>query len=59
MFPIKGDLKHVFFTIGFQLCFRICHKEGSGKPGWLEVKWYTSASSLADDVNILSGSDIL
>ena len=27
----------------FQLSLRVCHYEGSGKPGWLEVKWYTSA----------------
>jgi len=28
----------------------------SGKPGWLEIKLYTSAYGYADDVNILSGS---
>jgi hypothetical protein len=22
---------------------RVCYQEGSGKPGWLEIKWYTSA----------------
>jgi len=29
---------------------------GPGKPGWLEIKWYTSAFGYADDVGILSGS---
>ena len=31
-------------------------EEGSGKPGWLETKWYTSALSYAEDVNTLGGS---
>jgi hypothetical protein len=26
------------------------------KPGWLEIKWYTSALIYADDVNMLGGS---
>ena len=30
--------------------------EGLGKPGWLKIKWYTSAFGYADDVNILGGS---
>jgi len=39
------------------LCFRLCHYEGSGKIGWLKMKWYTSASGIyADDANILSGN---
>ena len=29
---------------------------GSGKSGWLEIKWCTSAFGLADDVNVLGGS---
>ena len=29
---------------------------GSGKPGWLAIKWCTSALVYADDVNILGGS---
>jgi hypothetical protein len=28
-------------TVAFQLCFRICHQEGSGKQTGLEIKWYT------------------
>jgi hypothetical protein len=28
----------------------------SGKPGWLEIKWYTSGFVFAYDVNILGGS---
>ena len=45
MFPIRNGLK---------LCLGVCHQEGSGKPGWLEIKWYTPA--YANDVNILGGS---
>jgi len=30
--------------------------EDSGKPGWLAIKWCTSALVNADDVNILGGS---
>jgi hypothetical protein len=28
----------------------------SGKPGWLEMKWYAKLLAYADDVNILGGS---
>ena len=38
----------------FQICFTVRHSEGSGTPGWLEIKWHTSVS--ADDVKILGGS---
>ena len=34
----------------------MCHQEGSGKPGGLEIKWNTSALIYADDVSILGGS---
>jgi hypothetical protein len=34
------------FAVAFKLCRKMCHFEGSGKPGWFEIKWYTSASSL-------------
>ena len=33
-------------TTAFQLCFRVRYWEGSGKTGWLETKWFTSASGL-------------
>jgi hypothetical protein len=48
MFPIRNGMKQgdVFSTIAFQLYFRACQKEGSGEPGELEIKWYTSASGL-------------
>jgi hypothetical protein len=48
MFPVKNGLKkrRNFITIVFQLCFRICHYQGSGKPAELEIKYYTSASGL-------------
>jgi hypothetical protein len=48
MFPIKNVLKKRigFIDISFQLCFRIRHYEGSGKPIWLEIKWYTTPFGL-------------
>ena len=27
-----------FIIIAFQHCFRMCHREGSGKPEWFEIK---------------------
>jgi len=52
-FPIKNTLKKrgYFKAIAFQICFRVCHYEGSCEPGWLEIKWYTSTLVYADDVN--------
>jgi hypothetical protein len=44
------------FDIAFQLCFTVCRQEGSGNPGWLEIKWYTSVLIFADNVNKLGGS---
>ena len=40
MFPIKKGIetRRCFKAIAFNLCFRIYHQEGSGKPGWLEKK---------------------
>jgi len=35
-----------FIAIAFQLCFRVSNLEGSGNPGWLEIKWHTPASGL-------------
>jgi len=35
-----------FIAIAFQLCLRECHSKDSGKPGWCEIKWYTSAFGL-------------
>jgi hypothetical protein len=40
----------------FQLCCRVRHWEGSGKPGWIENKWYTSATGLCFGVNMLGGT---
>jgi len=47
-FPIKNSLKKKrhFNAIAFQICFTVCHYEGSGEPGWLEIKWYTSSFGL-------------
>jgi len=38
-----------------QLWFRVHHYECSSKPGWLEIKWYTSSFVYADDVSVLGG----
>jgi hypothetical protein len=48
VFPIQNSLKtrSCFIAIAFQLCFRICHLEGPGKPGGTEIKWNTSAAGL-------------
>jgi hypothetical protein len=47
----KGDT--FFIAIAFQLCFGICHQEDPREPGRTEIEWITSASSYADDINIL------
>jgi hypothetical protein len=41
--PIKNGLKQGDF---YCLCFRVCQWEGSGKPGWPAIKWYTTAFGL-------------
>ena len=47
MFPIRNGLKQGDalspFLFNFALEYAI---EGSGKPRWLEIKWYASASGL-------------
>ena len=30
----------------FSTCFIVCPQKGSGKSGWLEIKWHTSAYGL-------------
>jgi hypothetical protein len=52
LFPNRGCSN----AIAFQLCFRIRYYERSGNPGWLEIKWHTSAFGLFRYVNILGGS---
>jgi hypothetical protein len=48
-FPIKNGLKEgdalspLLFNFALEYAIR---KEGSGKPGGLEIEWYTSASGL-------------
>ena len=48
MFHITNSFENRrhFTAIAFQICFRVCHYEGSGEPGWLEIKWYTSTFGL-------------
>ena len=40
-FPMRNGLKNriCFIDIPFQVYFRIRHQVGSGKPGWLKIKW--------------------
>jgi hypothetical protein len=47
-FPIQNGIKkrRCFIATAFQLCFRVCHLEGPGKPGGTEIKWDTSAVGL-------------
>ena len=47
-FPIRNGLKQgdALTPILFNFALEYAIKEGSGKPGWLETKWYTSASGL-------------
>ena len=47
-FPIRNGLKQgdALSTLLFNFAFEYAIKGGSGKPGWLETKWYTSASGL-------------
>jgi len=53
MFPIRNGVKQgdALSPLLFNFVFRVCHYDGSGKQGWLEIKWYTSAFGYAD-VNI-------
>ena len=54
-FPIRNGLKQgdALSPVFFKLYVRARHWEGSGKPGWLETKWYTSPPRLCRRCNIL------
>jgi len=39
------ETRKCFIATAFQW-FKVCHYDGLGKPGWLEIKWYTSAFGL-------------
>jgi len=49
-------MRRCFIAIIFQLCFRVHHWEGSGKPGCLKLNGTYQLLVYADDVNILGGS---
>jgi hypothetical protein len=38
MFPIRNSLKQRDALLPLIFNFRLCHLEGSGKPGWLDTK---------------------
>jgi hypothetical protein len=42
-------MRRYSIAIAFQLCWRVCHSEGSGKPACLEIKQYTSPLVYAAD----------
>jgi hypothetical protein len=46
---IPFTLTSLGFT-AFELCFRICHWEGPGKPGGTEIKWDTSSGDISPGV---------
>jgi hypothetical protein len=43
----------MFYAITFQLCFTICHYEGSGKSGGTVIEWTHQLLAYAVDVNLL------
>jgi len=47
-FPIRNGLKQgdALSPLIFNFALEYAIRGGSGKPGWLETKWYTSASGL-------------
>ena len=57
MFPIRNSLKQgdVLSQLLFNFIVEYAFKGGSGKPGYLEIKYYISDLVYADDVNILGG----
>ena len=46
----------MFYRHCFSTLLSIMPLGGSGKPGWFEIKWYTSLLFYAADVNILGGN---
>jgi hypothetical protein len=42
-------------AVAFQLCFRVGHWEGSGKPGCLKLNGIHQGFFSADDINTLGG----
>jgi len=48
MFPIRNGLKQrdALSPLLFNFALEYAIKRVHGKPGWLEIKWYASASGL-------------
>jgi hypothetical protein len=51
-----AEKKEMLYRHCFSTLLEKRHYESSGKLGWLEIKWYTSALGCADEVNILGRS---
>jgi hypothetical protein len=47
IFPIKNGCKQdALSPLLYNFVFSICHKEGSGKPRGLKIKWYISTPGM-------------
>ena len=49
-FPIRNGLKQgdALLPLLFNFALEWTIRGGSGKPGWFETKWYTSAADLCE-----------
>jgi len=56
VFSIRNGLKQgdALSPLLFKFALELRHYKVSGQPGWLEVKWYTSASSWFFGVLLIS-----
>jgi len=50
------ETRRCFIAIAFQLCFRVWHYYGSGKPGCFKLNGTHQLPVYADDVNTMGGS---
>lgn len=45
-YKLLNKPQFVLHNVTFLLSFRVHHYEVSGKPRWLKIKWYESASGV-------------